>query len=147
MKRVNPKIVIIGGGVIGTSIAYHLSRYNADVTLLEKGDLASGSSGACDGLMLMQSKKPGIHLALALESLSRFSSLASELPVDIEFRKTGGMVIIETDAEYRSMEKYVCRQQEIGLDVRILDREETLEKEPCLSSKIQGCTFCPWMPR
>ncbi|MCG8688652.1 MAG: FAD-binding oxidoreductase, partial [Desulfobacterales bacterium] len=45
----------MGGGVIGTSIAYHLVRQDADVTLVEAGDLASGSSGACDGLVFMQS--------------------------------------------------------------------------------------------
>ncbi|MFU8770216.1 MAG: FAD-dependent oxidoreductase, partial [Desulfotignum sp.] len=41
-------IVIIGGGVIGTSIAWHLSKKSVRVTLIEANDLASGSSGACD---------------------------------------------------------------------------------------------------
>ncbi len=143
MKQNSPHIVIIGGGVIGTSIAYHLAKQEARVTLIEKKDLASGSSGACDGLVFMQSKKPGIHLSLAMESLKRFEVLQTELPMDIEFKKNGGLVIIETDAEYRAMEKFAKEQQAYGLDVRLLDRFQALEKERFLSSHIMGATFSP----
>ena len=142
-KQNSPHIVIIGGGVIGTSIAYHLAKLEARVTLIEKKDLASGSSGACDGLVFMQSKKPGIHLSLAMESLNRFEDLQKELPTDIEFKKTGGIVIIETEAEYRAMEKFTKEQQAIGLDVRLLDQSQALEKEPFLSPGIIGSTFSP----
>jgi len=143
LKQNSPHIVIIGGGVIGTSIAYHLAKQEARVTLIEKKDLASGSSGACDGLVFMQSKKPGIHLSLAMESLKRFEVLQTELPMDIEFKKNGGLVIIETDAEYRAMEKFAKEQQAYGLDVRLLDRFQALEKERFLSSHIMGATFSP----
>ena len=145
MKQTIPRIVIIGGGVIGTAIAHHLTlaKQNAQVTLIEAKDIAAGSSGACDGLVFMQSKKPGIHLSLAIESLKRFQSLQQELPVDIEFKQAGGMVIIENDAEYRAMEKFTKEQQENGLDVRLLDRSQTLEKEPFLSTDIQGASFSP----
>lgn len=143
MKQTSPHIVIIGGGIIGTSIAFHLSKQTAQVTLIEAGDLASGSSGACDGLVFMQSKKPGIHLRLAIESLKRFEELKKELPFDIEFKKTGGLVIIETDTEYQAMEKYVKKQQAIGLDVQLLDNTQTHKKEPLLSASIIGSTFSP----
>ena len=142
MKKNNQKIVIIGGGVIGTSIAYHLAKSGAThVTLVEAGDLASGSSGACDGLVFMQSKKPGIHLQLAMASVERFAALQEELPVNIEFSRTGGLVVIETEAEYRAMEKFVAKQQAIGLDVRLLDQEQLMEKEPCLSRELLGASY------
>lgn len=143
MNQKSPHIAIIGGGVIGTSIAYHLTKKAARVTLIEAGDLASGSSGACDGLVFMQSKKPGIHLSLAMESRKRFESLQKELPMDIEFKQTGGRVLIQTEAEYQAMEKFVCKQQEIGLDVCLMDREKTLEAEPFLSPEICGSTYSP----
>ncbi|MCK5509893.1 MAG: FAD-binding oxidoreductase [Desulfobacterales bacterium] len=142
-RQNSPHIVIIGGGVIGTSIAYHLAKLEARVTLIEKKDLASGSSGACDGLVFMQSKKPGIHLSLAMESLKQFEALQKELPTDIEFKKTGGIVVIETDAEYRAMKKFTSEQQAIGLDVRLLSQQQVLKKEPFLSPNIIGSTFSP----
>ena len=72
-------IVIIGAGVIGASIAYHLSRENIRAIVLEKKEVAGGSSGACEGLLLMQSKKPGLHSDLALQSLQRFSTQARNI--------------------------------------------------------------------
>ena len=60
-------VIIIGGGVIGAAIAYYLSKRNIKTILVEKNDLASGTSGACDGCIFMQSKKPGRHLELALQ--------------------------------------------------------------------------------
>jgi len=143
MSSKSPHVIIIGGGVIGTSIAFHLARQKVQVTLIDAGDLASGSSGACDGLVFMQSKKPGIHLRLAIESLKRFESLQNELPFDIEFRKTGGLVVIETNTEYQAMETYVKEQQNIGLDVQLLDTALTLEKEPFLSPSIIGAAYSP----
>ncbi len=138
-----PHIVVIGGGVIGTSIAWHLAKKAARVTLIESNDLASGSSGACDGLVFMQSKKPGIHLRLAMESLKRFSDLKKELPMDIEFRQAGGRVVIQTPAEYQAMEQFVQAQQEIGLDVCLMDAKDTLAAEPFLSPDIYGSTWSP----
>ena len=143
MKQTKPHIIIIGGGVIGTAIAHHLAKQDARVTLIEAQDLASGSSGACDGLVFMQSKKPGIHLSLAMESLKRFQTLQRELPVDIEFKQTGGMVIIENEPQYRAMETFTQEQQKNGLDVRLLDRTQTHEKEPFLSPDILGASFSP----
>lgn len=137
----SPKIVIIGGGVIGASIAYHLSLRKACVTLIEKKDLASGSSGACDGLVFLQSKKPGIHLALAMESLSLYKQLQRQLPIDIEFKQTGGMVLIETTSEYEAMQAFAREQQKMGLKIALLDKARTLEKEPFLSDHIKGATF------
>ncbi|MCG8567879.1 MAG: FAD-binding oxidoreductase, partial [Desulfobacterales bacterium] len=138
-------VLIIGGGVIGASVAYHLVRRDANVrvTLVEQGDPASGSSGACDGLVFMQSKKPGIHLALAMESRRGFQTLAGELPLDIEYRETGGMVTIENQAEFKAMETFTAEQRAIGLDVRLLDRDQTLAMEPHLSPDIAGATHSP----
>ncbi|HCY85537.1 MAG TPA: FAD-dependent oxidoreductase [Desulfobacteraceae bacterium] len=138
-----PHIVVIGGGVIGCAIAWHLAKRDARVTLVEQKDPAAGSSGACDGLVFMQSKKPGIHLTLAMKSLELFGALSGRLPFDIEFRQTGGLVVIETDAEYRAMEKYVTAQQDIGLPVHLLDRNQTLEREPALSKNIAGAAWSP----
>jgi glycine/D-amino acid oxidase-like deaminating enzyme len=136
-------VVVIGGGVIGTAVAYHLARRKAKVILVEKGDLAAGSSGACDGLVFLQSKKPGIHLQLAMESRKRFSWLRDVLPLPIEYRECGGMVVIENEAEQQVMVQYARNQRNIGLDVRLLDTRAARKMEPELSPAIFGATYSP----
>ncbi len=143
MKPSQTDVVVIGAGIIGSSIAYHLSRYKLRVTLLERGDIASGSSGACDGLVFLQSKKPGIHLQLAMESRRRFDLLARQLPVPIEYRETGGMVVIETEDELTAMQQFVAQQRIIGLEVSLLDGNQVRILEPHLSEHILGATYSP----
>jgi glycine/D-amino acid oxidase-like deaminating enzyme len=133
--------VIIGAGVIGASIAYHLTRHGIRPLVLEKSDPAAGSSGACDGLVFMQSKKPGLHLKLALESRRRFDGLMDQLGGSIEFRSPGGMCLIESVAELAAMRLFVAEQRASGLDVELIDGDEARRREPCLSRKVIAATF------
>jgi glycine/D-amino acid oxidase-like deaminating enzyme len=137
------EVVVIGGGVIGSSIVYYLARKGIKVVLLEKNGIASGTSSACDGVILLQSKKPGVHLKLALESAKKYRNLKNELNYDIEYRNNGGMVIIENNEELESMKIFVEKQKSIGLKVSLFDKDKAIEKEPALSHDILGSTFSP----
>ncbi len=136
-------VVVIGGGVIGASVAYHLSRRKLSVVLLEKGDSASGSSGACGGTIFLQTKSPGRHLELALESSGRFLHLEQELGAGFEYQRRGGMIVIESEEELRTLERVLEKQKNAGLDVSLLDKKQTRELEPSLSESILGATFSP----
>ena len=133
--------VIIGAGVIGASIAFHLTRRGIKPLIVEKSDPAAGSSGACDGLVFMQSKKPGLHLRLALASLKRFSELKEVLGRSIEFKNPGGMCLIESETELAAMRLFVTEQRASGLDVELIDGDEVRRREPCLSEKVIAATF------
>jgi len=143
MKNLNTDVVVIGGGAIGTSIAYYLAQRNVEVLLLDQADLASGSSGACDGMIFLQSKKPGIHLRMAMASRSLFAQLDEQLPLPIEYGDCGGIVVIETADERQAMQQYVKEQQGIGLDVHLLDAAAARDMEPALSPDIAGAAFSP----
>lgn len=136
-------VVVIGAGVIGCAVAYYLARRGVRVTVLEAGGIASGSSGACDGLVFMQSKKPGVHLELALEGLALFAELRTALPFPIGFVQRGGMIVIETETEMAAMERFAARQREIGLPVALMDGAEARRMEPGLSAHILGATHSP----
>jgi sarcosine oxidase subunit beta len=111
--------------------------------VLEKNEVACGSSGACEGLLLLQSKKPGLHLELALKSLQRFPALTQELNGDIEYERKGGVVVIETEEEFAAMQVFVEKQKKHGVDILLLNRYQTRVKEPALSEDIIGATFSP----
>jgi len=140
-SRQHPDVIVIGGGVIGSSIAYHLARQKVSVLLLEMGGLASGSSGACDGFVTLQSKKPGIHLELAFASLELYPALAAELPLDIEFEQNGCLVVIEGQRELEVMRDFARRRSRNGIEVRLLDGQQARELEPVLADDICGATF------
>jgi sarcosine oxidase subunit beta len=136
-------VIIIGAGVIGASIAYHLTKENIQAVVLDKKEIATGSSSACEGLLLLQSKKPGIHLDMALDSIRRFPALVQELGHPIEYENKGGLVVIESEEELAAMRLFVEKQKKQGVDVSLLSREQAREKEPALSENIIGATFSP----
>ncbi|MDD3656230.1 MAG: FAD-dependent oxidoreductase [Atribacterota bacterium] len=135
-------VVIIGGGVIGTSIFYHLAKNNMNAVLLEKETIASGTSGACEGIIFLQTKKPGIHLKMAIKSAEIFKHLKEELDYDIEYISNGAMVVIPDQVQYDTMKKFVREQSNNGLDVKLLNSREARNKQPELSNSIAGATYC-----
>ena len=137
------EVVIIGGGVIGSSIAYHLASRHISVLLFEEHAPAAGSSGGCDGAVLLQSKKHGLHLQMAIASINRFAELSENLPVPIEFERYGSMIVIEHEAELEPMRSFVSQQRKHGVDVSFLDVDDARELVPDLSEGIVGATFSP----
>lgn len=142
MINIKTDVVIIGGGVIGTSIFYHLAKNNISVVLLERKTIASGSSGACEGTIFLQAKKPGMHLKMAIKSAEIFSHLKEELDYDIEYISSGAMVVITDQIQYGVMEKFVQEQLNSGLDVKLLNSREARNIQPVLSDTIMGATYC-----
>jgi sarcosine oxidase subunit beta len=134
-------VVVIGAGVIGASIAFHLIRRGIKPLVIEKNEPAAGSSGACDGLVFMQSKRPGLHLKLALATRRLFSELNAELGREIEFRNSGGLLVIESETELAAMRLSVDALKKGGLDVELIDGDEARIWEPCLSEKVIAATY------
>lgn len=136
-------IAIVGGGVIGCSIAYRLAKAGKKVVLCEKADFASGATGSCDQMVILQSKNPGIHLKLAIDSAEMFQTLAAELDYDIEYFNHGGMITIENEMEMNVMTDFVEKQRKIGLDVEIISREKAAKRQQGLGKHLLGCTYSP----
>ncbi len=134
-------VIVIGAGIIGLATAYYLSRENKRVLVLEKEEIGAGASGACDDMILLQSKKPGILLEMALESLNMYKNLSDELETDLEFQNLGGMILIETEEQLSIMEEFVASQNKHGLDVEILDKETVIKKQPFVSRRVIASTY------
>ena len=136
-------VIIIGGGVIGTSIAFQLAKRQKQILLIEKQDFASGASGSCDQQIILQSKNPGVHLELALKSAALYPVLVQKLQHDIEYNASGGMILIETPEEMDVMQDFVEQQRQSGLQVDILRREDAVKLQPGLAEHLVGATYSP----
>ena len=137
-RKTAADVVVIGGGVIGTAVAYFLAKSRMDVMLIERGGIACGTSGRCEGDVLIQDKHPGFDCQLARLSQELFPVIAGELDVDIEWTRKGSLLLIESDEELGAAAVF-CRQMAAeGVPVRMLDKHEVHEDEPHLASDIVG---------
>jgi len=142
MSKINKKIIIIGGGLIGSSIAWHLCKLGYKPKIIEKEYLLdAGASGACEGLMLLQSKKPGLHLNMAMKSIEIYKEIEKELEIDIEFKRTGGIVLIHSKREMEILKDYVVKQKKSGADIEMLTSQEVKSMVPQVADDIQGGSF------
>jgi len=136
-------VIVLGGGLMGLSSAYYLVKKGKRVLLLEKNELGSGASGACDEMILLQSKKPGSLLTMAMESLEMYRSLSKELNMELNFEARGGMVFIENHDQLKVMEEFVAGQRSFGLEVEIIDKKKVYEKQPYARKGIVASTYSP----
>jgi len=137
------QVVVIGGGVIGTAVTYYLAKQGLDVALVERGDIDSGTSSACSGSVMMQTKGTGVKLKLALESREIYQNLNEELGEDLEYQQEGGMIIAETEEEIEYISSLAKKQRESGLSIELLDKKQIKERQPALSDCVLASTFCP----
>jgi sarcosine oxidase subunit beta len=130
------EIVIIGGGVIGTSIAYHLARRGAQVTLVERADLAAQASGASAGGVRQINRDPR-EMPLAMRSIERWRTLEAELEADVEYRMGGQLYVTEDETDVSLLKEKVAQQQALGLEVHFVEGDELREIAPNLAPTVQ----------
>lgn len=135
------EVVVIGGGVIGTSITHSLAKRGVDVVLVERGDIGSGTSSACQGGISLSTKTLGPKLALAVESLKIHHMLQEELGQDLGFRNEGSMIVAQTEGEVEFLISRTAQYRDAGIDVRFLDAEETRAMQPALSDHVLGSMY------
>ncbi len=144
MSTTSADAIVVGGGIIGNSVAYHLAKAGLKrVVLLERGDLCSGTSSACGGALQIQTKTAGPKLALAQESLRLYDHLEEELACDLELQRVGGIIVAFTEDEEAYLRGRAREMAAQGVDIRYVDPDEARSVEPNLSPRIRGALWCP----
>lgn len=135
-------VLILGGGIIGCSIAYYTSKYGRDVTIIDKGEFVSGTSSRCDGNILAIDKDPGFDSQMSLVSQKLVTELSEELERSFEYRAPGSILVCESEEEMEAAQKWVNRQKEAGLPFRMLDRQDIREESPFFADDLLGGLEC-----
>jgi glycine/D-amino acid oxidase-like deaminating enzyme len=138
------EVVIIGGGIMGASIAYHLARAGVtDVVVLEAGDIASGSSGKpLGGVRVQFSDRANIELGL--RGLHAYRRFADDLGVDIGLRRVGYLFAVRDPADVAPFAASVALQNELGAVSRMVGPAEAAALCPYLdASRLVAAAWSP----
>jgi len=145
MKDTKIDILIVGGGVIGNSIAYHLARLGRQVLVVERSQVANSpaASWASAGGVRRQGRHPA-EAKLAIEAIERWKTLEQELEADLRYRRSGNLLLAESYAQAEQLSKFVDHQHELGFaDVRLVDRDEALSLVPGLNDRVVTGSYSP----
>ena len=138
-------VVIIGGGIVGLSIAYYLAlRRAGKIVLFEKGQLGEGSTSRCVGGIRTQFSTE-INIRFSLESLKTFEQFKEEFGVDPEFKRIGYLFLATTEWEIGAFRENIRLQRKFNIPVEFLSPDEIRSRWPYLrTDDILGGTFCSW---
>src|SRR4029077_15091184 len=137
-------VVIVGGGVVGCSIAYHLVRRGVKVVVVEREALGSQSTGKCAGGVRRKFSSSTKVLMQQL-SVRLLESFEADTGVDPEFRRIGYLFVLTTDREVEEFHRMLPMWHEVGVaDARWVEARELRELAPMVAGDdILGGTFCP----
>src|SRR5512139_3622073 len=138
------EIVIVGGGVIGLSIAYYLARRGlTDVVLVDRGYLAEGASGR-NGGGIRQQWSTELNIRLMQESVELCRRFAVDLGVNVWFRQGGYLFLARNAEEVARLEKNIALQNRCGVATRMLEPRQALAIVPELDlTGIVGASYNP----
>lgn len=146
--------LVIGGGLVGSAVAFGLTESGMRVLVLDEGDVALRASRGNFGLVWSQSKGLGAphYHRWARTSAAQWPALAARLAeltgVDVGLEQPGGLHFCLSDAELSARADMMARMQqeagEFGFDYRMLTRQEAAERVPGLGRDVVGASWTPY---
>jgi sarcosine oxidase, subunit beta len=138
------EVVIVGGGAIGTSIAFHLAEAGVDdVLLVEKGELGSGSTTKAAGGVRTQFSDP-LNVEISNRSIERIAEFGTRPGAEIDFRQVGYLFLLTTASEVEAFEESIRLQQTMGLPNLMLSASEAKELSPLI--EVDDVLAASWSP-
>ena len=135
-------VVVIGGGIIGTSTSLFLAQKGISVALCEKGHIAGEQSSRNWGWCRKMVRDPR-ELPLVIESLRLWERMNETVEGETGFRSCGIMYLGETEADLARLETWLDHAREYQLDTRLIGGAEAAERMPGLAKKWAGALYTP----
>src|SRR4051812_6327694 len=114
------EVVVVGGGVMGTSTAFHLAEAGVGVLLLERGELAGGSTSKAAGGVRAQFSDP-LNIVLGARGLEAFARFGERPGQQIDLHRNGYMFLLTRPDDVADFEAAVALQNDLGVPTRLLD--------------------------
>jgi sarcosine oxidase subunit beta len=144
MAQESAEVVIVGGGALGASAAFHLAAMGiTDVVLIERDTIGSGSTSKAAGGIRTQFADE-LNIRIALRSLAEFESFEERVGVDIGFRQHGYLFLLDSIDDVRLFRAALALQGSLGVISTELTLDEVLTLVPPLQVEgLLGATYCP----
>jgi len=136
MGKSTADFIVIGGGIVGSSIAYRLAEKGHSVIVLEKGRVGEEASGRNAGGVRQTGRDPA-ELPLAMEAIKLWADMKDELDCDVCYRRGGNLFYAHTEEKIEYLRKIVARENKIGMDTEMLSPEDTRKLTPILSEAVE----------
>ena len=139
------QVVIIGGGIVGTSVAYHLAHLGmTDIVLLEQGQLSSGTTWHAAGLVgQLRASESGTRLVQYSAQL--YQALEAETGLGTGYKECGGVTVARTPDRMVQLLRTAAAAEAFDLECEILTPAQALDRYPLLeTADLQGAI---WLPR
>ena len=139
------EVLVIGAGIVGCSIAYHLAWRGMSVAVVDSGAIGAGTSAANMALVWVQGKEPPPYMELNLLSSRLHAKLAEQFDEDVELRQPGGIIPCYDEAQFEEklaiMERFSASCSDY--QARALSPAEVRDLEPSISPNIVGGIYGP----
>ena len=144
--RMNKKydVLIIGAGVIGTMVARELSKYQLDVVILDKNNDAGDGTSSANSAIIHSGYDPepgSLKAKFNVLGNAKYPKLVEEL--DVPFIQCGSLTITLEDEQIPVLKELAERAKINGVEVKLLNKEETLKMEPNINPEVKGSLFAP----
>ena len=138
------RVVIIGGGITGCSIAYHLAQMGwTDIMLLDKGELTSGSTFHSVGLVSQFRTSPA-QMLLMNYSIQLYNQFKAEVGGALGWNQVGSLRLASTQNQVKALQRNVSRTKALGLDAGFISPAEALRIFPSMTDKnLYGAVYIP----
>jgi glycine/D-amino acid oxidase-like deaminating enzyme len=137
-------VVVVGGGVVGTSIAFHLAEAGVDVCLLERGQLAGGSTSRAAGGFRAQFSDP-LNIAIGLRSIEAFTRFGERPGAEIDLHQVGYLFLLDRPEDVTAFEASLTLQNELGVPSRFVPLDEAATLCPIAGLEgVLAATFSPF---
>lgn len=138
-------VIIIGGGINGCAAAYYLAKKGVkDVIVLEASDSIGHGGSSRNGGGVRQSGRDVRELPYVMYGIKHlWPGLSDELGVDVEYTQKGNLRLGKTEKHLEKLKTLADNAKKVGLDVRMIGKEEVKEINPYLSDDIIGASWCP----
>ncbi|MEO0773830.1 MAG: FAD-dependent oxidoreductase, partial [Pseudomonadota bacterium] len=137
------KIIIIGGGIVGCSTAYHLAAMGQEVLLLEKAALTSGSTWHAAGLVGQLRSNANITQLLGY-SIDLYDRLEAETGLSTGWKMNGGLRLACNDERWTEVKRQATTAHSFGLDMQLLTAQEAQDLWPIMDiGDVVGAAYLP----